>query len=121
MTAAPKCPDKGLRTKEVALFAPDSPVGLVADIGGTNARFALAGRDDGGAIVTAFRQDMANAHFPSLEASLAAYLDSLGAAPSPTMAAFGVASPIAGDKVRLTNRDWSFSISELKRRHGWTR
>ncbi|HEY2179613.1 MAG TPA: glucokinase [Caulobacteraceae bacterium] len=93
----------------------------MADIGGTNARFALAGRDDGGAIVTAFRQDMANGHFASLEASLAAYLDSLGAAPSPTMAAFGVASPIAGDKVRLTNRDWSFSISELKRRHGWTR
>ncbi|HXV00093.1 MAG TPA: glucokinase [Caulobacteraceae bacterium] len=103
------------------MFAANSPVGLVADIGGTNARFALAGRGDDGAIATAFRQDMANAGYASLEASLDAYLESLGAAPHPTMAAFGVASPITGDQVRLTNRDWSFSISGLKRRQGWTR
>ncbi len=103
------------------MFAPDSAVGLVADIGGTNARFALAGLDDSGAIATAFRQDMANADFRGLEACVRAYLDALGAAPRPTMAAFGVASPISGDEVRLTNRDWSFSISEMRRRFGWSR
>jgi glucokinase len=121
LTATPKCPDKAFLAKEVALFAANSAVGLVADIGGTNARFALAGRGKDGAIATAFRQDMVNAHFESLEASLAAYLDALGAAPRPTMAAFGVASPVTGDQVRLTNCDWSFSISGLKRRLGWTR
>jgi glucokinase len=56
-----------------------------------------------------------------MEACVGAYLDSLGAAPRPTMAAFGVASPIAGDEVRLTNRDWSFSVADLKHRFGWTR
>ncbi len=103
------------------MFAADSPIALVADIGGTNARFALAGRDDAGAILTAFRQDMRNADFAGVEASVDAYLDDLGAAPQPSMAAFGVASPISGDKVRLTNRDWSFSIAALKRRFGWSR
>jgi glucokinase len=103
------------------MFAADSPVALVADIGGTNARFALAGRDDAGAILTAFRLDTRNADFAGLEASVSAYLDDLGAAPKPTMAAFGVASPISGDRVRLTNRDWSFSISALRRRFGWSR
>jgi glucokinase len=103
------------------MFAADSPIALVADIGGTNARFALAGRDDAGDILTAFRQDMRNADFAGVEASVRAYLDDLGAAPKPSMAAFGVASPISGDKVRLTNRDWSFSISALKRRFGWSR
>ena len=88
------------------MFAPDSPIGLVADIGGTNARFALAGRDETGAIVTAFRQDMADDAFAGPEACVRAYLDALGAAPRPTMAAFGVASAIGGDEVRLTNRDW---------------
>jgi len=96
-------------------------VGLVADIGGTNARFALAGLDAAGGIVTAFRQDMRNADYQGVEACVTAYLDKLGAAPRPTMAAFGVASPISGDLVRLTNRDWSFSTADLKAKLGWTR
>jgi glucokinase len=103
------------------MFAPESPVGLVADIGGTNSRFALAGLDASGAIVTAFRQDMRNADHAGVEASIRTYLAELGAAPAPTMAAFGVASPIADDLVRLTNRDWSFSISDLRRRFGWSK
>ena len=103
------------------MFAPESPIGLVADIGGTNSRFALAGTDAAGAILTAFRQDMRNADHAGVEACIRTYLAELGAAPTPTMAAFGVASPIAGDRVRLTNRDWSFSISDLRRRFGWSK
>jgi glucokinase len=64
---------------------------------------------------------MANADFPGLEACVSAYLARLGAAPRPTLAAFGVASPIGGDKVRLTNRDWSFSIQGFKAEFGWSR
>lgn len=93
----------------------------MADIGGTNARFALAGLDAGGAIVTAFRQDMRNADYAGVEACLSLYLERLGAAPRPTMAAFGVASPVSGDQVKLTNRDWSFSISGLQHAFGWSR
>src|SRR5258708_39583576 len=103
------------------MFAAESAIALVVAIGGTNARFALAGRDDAGAILPAFRQDLRHADFAGLEAAVRAYLDDLGAAPTPSMAAFGVASPISGDKVRLTNRDWSFSISALKRSFGWSR
>ena len=93
----------------------------MADIGGTNARFALAGLDEAGGIVTAFRQDMANADFPGLEACVSAYLSRLGAAPRPTLAAFGVASPISGDIVRRTKRDWSFSKREFNAKLAWSR
>ena len=44
---------------------------------------------------------------------------SLGDGPCPTQGVFGVASPVTGDAVRLTNRDWSFSIEALRRRFGW--
>jgi len=126
LTGEPKTEDKNAsprlpRSKDPALFATDSLVGLVADIGGTNARFALAGLDEAGKIVTDFRQDMADADYPGLEACVSAYLSRLGAAPRPTLAAFGVASPIAGDVVQLTNRDWSFSIQAFKAKFDWSR
>src|SRR3546814_9094199 len=35
--------------------------------------------------------------------------------PPPRRAAFAVASPITGDRIKLTNRDWSFSIRDLRR------
>jgi glucokinase len=103
------------------VFDANTQIGLVADVGGTNTRLALAGRDSGGEIVTAFRQDLRNDDHASLEACVAAYLAALGAAPVPTMAAFGVASPVSGDLVRLTNRDWTFSIAAFAQRFGWTR
>jgi glucokinase len=106
---------------EIVVFAKDSEIGLVGDIGGTNARFALAGLNGAGAVVTAFRQDLRNDDFSGLEACVSAYLSARKDAPSPTMGAFGVASPITGDQVRLTNRDWTFSIAGLKRAFGWRR
>jgi glucokinase len=77
--------------------------------------------DEAGSIVTAFRHDMLNADHAGIEACLRDYLDALGAAPRPTMAAFGVASHVTGDAVRLTNRDWVFSIKDLRSRFGWSR
>ena len=102
-------------------FASDSRIGLVADIGGTNSRFALAGLAPSGAIVTHAREDMHADDHPGLAECIEAYLGSLGNAPHPTQAVFGVASPITGDTVRLTNRDWSFSIEALRRQFGWDR
>lgn len=64
---------------------------------------------------------MLNAEHVGVEACVRAYLGELGAAPAPTMAAFGVASHVTGDTVRLTNRDWSFSIKDLQQRFGWSR
>ena len=100
-------------------FAPHSRIGLVADIGGTNARFALAGVAPSGEITTEARQDMQADDFAGLAECIEAYLDSLGDAAHPTQGVFGVASPVTGDSVRLTNRDWSFSIEALRRKFGW--
>ena len=89
-------------------------IGLVADIGGTNARFALARRDRSGALHLDHRQDLAAQDHASLALCLSAYLDGLEPSLRPHQAAFGVASPVTGDQIQLTNRDWSFSIEGLK-------
>lgn len=89
-------------------------IGLVADIGGTNARFALARRDPAGALHLEHRKDLAAADHASLALCLSAYLDGLEPGLRPHQAAFGVASPVTGDQIQLTNRDWSFSIEGLK-------
>jgi glucokinase len=102
-------------------FADGSRIGLVADIGGTNARFALAGLTTDGEVATAARQDMRADDFPGLAECIEAYLQSIGDSPKPTQGVFGVASPVTGDTIRLTNRDWSFSIEALRQQFGWER
>ena len=83
---------------------------LIADIGGTNARFALVGAD-GEPIGT---RVLACAGYPGLAVAARAYLDLQRPDPAPDRAAVAVASPVAGDRVSMTNRNWSFSISELQ-------
>ena len=83
---------------------------LVADIGGTNARFAL---------IDANRQPYAEqtlscADFPGLIAATLAYLAATGG-PRPTQAAIAVATPISGDWIQFTNSDWSFSTEAVGR------
>ena len=91
-------------------------VGLVADIGGTNARFALVDLDS----PTPRLHDMKalrGSDYASLHEACAHYLDGVQATPS--HAAFAIASPIKGDdEVRMTNRAWSFRRSELERALG---
>jgi glucokinase len=90
---------------------------LLADIGGTNARFALT---DPGAKTPVLREQrsLPAAEFASLQHAAEHYLDSVGV--RPTQAAIAVACPVSGDEVRLTNRAWAFSQSELKRALGLT-
>jgi glucokinase len=85
---------------------------LVADIGGTNTRCALAEAGGGIGAVEAFR----NRDFPSLEAVLAAYLGTLPPAERPTEAVLAIAAPIRGDEVRMSNINWTFSVADLTRR-----
>jgi len=59
---------------------------------------------------------LACADFSSLSDAALAYLKDTGAAPR--RAAIAVASPVLGDKVRMTNRAWSFSIDGVKDRLG---
>jgi glucokinase len=88
---------------------------LVADIGGTNARFAVLGAKGA---PTRLRV-LACKDFPNLGEAVEAYLGSIDAEERPTRAAIALASPVTGDRITLTNRkSWSFSITALKRKLG---
>lgn len=84
--------------------------GLIADIGGTNARFALVDRD--GRVSEAKVMPCAAHRSPAAAAK--AYLDGLALEVRPARGAFAVASPIEGDRIRLTNHDWDFSIEATR-------
>jgi len=83
---------------------------LIGDIGGTNARLAVCGSDDGR---PQHIQTLPTNQFPSLEAAIRHYLDTLG---NPTIhrAALAIANPITGDWVQMTNHDWAFSILQMQ-------
>ncbi|GGE50647.1 glucokinase [Agaricicola taiwanensis] len=91
-----------------------SPHVLVADIGGTNSRFALA---HGGQVTD--RQSMANDGLPDFETAVDAYLSSRDLRPE--RAVLAVAGPVQGRKVQLTNRDWMIDADVLERRFGFRR
>ncbi|MGL6290486.1 MAG: glucokinase, partial [Silanimonas sp.] len=84
---------------------------LIADIGGTNARFALTDlaseRPDMHAV-----QALPCCEFASLQHAAEAYLAGVGV--QPTQASIAVACPVDGDAIRLTNRAWAFSRRELQ-------
>jgi glucokinase len=85
---------------------------LVGDIGGTNARFALLGSRG---LPTQIRI-LPCASYGSLGDAVEEYLAQVKPKGRVKTAAIAVASPITGDKVTMTNRNWSFSTSALKRR-----
>lgn len=93
----------------------DTPLALVADIGGTNARFALCDPADP-ALVLHEPRSLKAAGFASLQHAAEHYLAEVGLRPA--RAAIAVACPVAGDEIRLTNRAWAFSRSELQQRLG---
>lgn len=93
-------------------------LGLIADIGGTNARFALTDLDGG----TPALRDITSlrcADFASLQHACEHYLAGVGV--QPARAAIAVASPVNTDEIRLTNRAWSFSRGELEQALGLDR
>lgn len=87
---------------------------LLADIGGTNARFAWQAAP--GAPITDV-QVLPGAHYPTLQSAMHAYLDALGRG-VPASVAIAIANPITGDSVRMTNHDWAFSQSAVKAEFG---
>ncbi len=95
--------------KSALVPVPDDAV-LVADIGGTNARFALAvaGEPRPDLIL---QMTLATADFASLQHAAEHYLEQCGA--HPWRAALAVACPVTGDEIRLTNRAWAFNRTEL--------
>jgi glucokinase len=86
---------------------------VVADIGGTNARFAIA--DLGTLDLSDIRHFPCSGH-PSLAAAIADYLR--GVADPSHHAVIAVAAPVTGEEVQLTNSAWSFARRELCRAAG---
>jgi glucokinase len=89
---------------------------IIADIGGTNARFALV--DDKSNISNI--EVLACADYKSPADAAQTYLKRIGAAPE--TGAFAVATPLDGsDNVSMTNHVWAFSINETCKNIGLKR
>lgn len=86
-------------------------VGLIGDIGATNARFALV-QPDG---FTSTPRVYALNDYASLFDALDAYLTEESPPVRPARAVLAVASPVTSDEVALTNHAWEFSIAALRR------
>ena len=87
---------------------------LVGDIGGTNARFALANPN-----TVAFDEAMTLkcADFRSSVDAIRHYLEVV-AAPSPAAICLAAAGPVIDDTVSVTNNHWSLSVKEIRQELG---
>ena len=92
---------------------------LIGDVGGTNARFAIetgTGRFEAVAVLT-------NQEFPDFTSVVRHYLqrfESLAAgSQSIQCAAIAIANPIDGDRVKMTNAGWTFSIEDVRKTFGF--
>lgn len=92
---------------------------LLADIGGTNARFALECSPGQFEVIEVLACD----DYPTLAAALQAYLGLPTVSTRLTAplrnAALAIANPITGDLVRMTNHHWEFSIEALRQECGF--
>lgn len=84
---------------------------LVADVGGTHARFGWV--EDPARGVEQVRQ-FPVAATAGLAEALRRYLSDLPAAARPRRAAIAVATAVRGDRGELTNSAWAFSVAELQ-------
>jgi glucokinase len=87
---------------------------LLADVGGTNARFAL--ESSPGTIDTVKVYHCAD--YPGLADAIAAFVKDTGT-PQIELAAIAIANPVDGDEVAMTNHDWRFSIEATRRAAGF--
>ncbi len=89
----------------------DAPT-LVADIGGTTARLALA---QSGAVLPETVVTRPCAGHPDAETLLAAYLEGR---PCPRAACLALAGPVRGDSCEMTNRAWRVEAGSVARALG---
>jgi len=86
---------------------------LLADIGGTNARFALVDGDDIGPIVYTKVAD-----FPTVRDAIADVLARRASAGPVTAAVLAVAGPVTNNRCVMTNSPWIIDGSELQAAFG---
>ncbi len=120
------------RLSETRLAKPDSPLpdifpmtsqktypSLIADIGGTNARFAIENEPGKFSAI----QILKCAEFPTISDALRAYLQHPQAiaagAQNLRKAGIAIANPVHGDFIKMTNHHWSFSILAVQEEFGF--
>lgn len=84
---------------------------LVGDVGGTNARFAIATIKDG-AIALGHHESFPAEQHPTFLKGVAAYVD--GCDVKPTGGVIAVAGPVTDGAIDLTNSPWAVSEAELQ-------
>ena len=93
------------------MTAPATPFPrLLGDVGGTNARWAW---QHAAGTPAAQVRVLPCAGYPGIDACIADYLR-LEGLPPPRQAGFGIATPVTGDAVQMTNHHWQFSITALR-------
>ena len=117
MTVAPASPTLQPSAAPVNPAPGHASPRLLADIGGTNARFAL----ELGPGRLAHIEVLACASHATLADAMRAYLalPDVAAAGAVRHAAIAIANPVMGDMVRMTNHHWAFSIEALRRECGF--
>jgi len=88
---------------------------LLADVGGTYARFTL----ETGPGIFEHAASLRCADYEDFHATVQAYLSALPAGASIARiknAAVAIATPVSGDQVRITNYPWQFSIEQMRQR-----
>jgi glucokinase len=84
---------------------------LVGDVGGTNARFALARMIDGQPVLESPESFPAE-RYPTFLKGVAAFID--GCEVKPTGGVIAVAGPVTDGEIDLTNSPWRVSEAELR-------
>ncbi len=93
---------------------PDNTLSVVADIGGTNTRVALA---EGRLVLPESIRRYRNSEFPGLESVLKRYIaDEDGV--DPKAACVAVAGPVRDGRATMTNLDWTMDKSTIARATG---
>ena len=93
------------------MIHPKNKYALVADIGGTNTRVALA---DGRQILGETIRRYSNADYPGLETVLRRYIDDEGGV-DPIAACVAVAGPVRDGRATMTNLNWTIDKDTLAR------
>ncbi|MFK7868422.1 MAG: ROK family protein [Roseobacter sp.] len=86
---------------------------VLADVGGTNVRFACV--EEGGTAPTNVKRYQ-NDHYVQFDDAYNAYVTATGIERA-TALSVAVAGPVTGTNARLTNRDWSLDVEEIAKRH----
>lgn len=91
---------------------------IVADIGGTNARFALVTGKAQDNFMIDYIHVLNAREYPTCSAALRSYLEKIGDI-KPKSACLAIAGPVVSDTVRMTNLSWEFSCIAMAKEFGF--